>query len=101
MKKQNFVSQQPEMLSTPLSEDGGKYAQLVTAVTSQYDATLIFYQVQPKQVGLENGKPQIMTFQKEVSRITIPLKALTELQGTLRELTMKGKGKKSISKKLK
>lgn len=59
-----------------------KYAQLVTSVISQYDATLIFYQSRPEQVDkcdIQKFKSQM----QEVARVTLPHKALSELKEVL------------------
>ncbi len=59
-----------------------KYAQLVSSVINQYDASLIFYQVKPIQLNKEDIQ-KFKPSTEEVARITLPHKALKELKDLL------------------
>lgn len=58
-----------------------KYAQIVSVFVSKYDATFMFYQVEPKKLGNESS--DYMPVQKEVARITIPLQSALELKAVM------------------
>ena len=59
-----------------------KYAQLVSSVVSPYDATLIFYQVQPIQ-SEPNNIEKFATGSKYEARVVLPLKAAKELSAVM------------------
>ena len=59
-----------------------KYAQLVSSLINQYDASLIFYEAKPVQKNKDSiEKYEVET--EEVARITLPHRALKELSDLL------------------
>jgi hypothetical protein len=61
-----------------------KYAQIVSVFVSKYDATFMFYQVEPKKLGNESS--DYMPVQREVARITVPLQSAMELKVVIDQL---------------
>ena len=59
-----------------------KYAQLVSSVMTQYDVTLIFYEVKPIKVDA-NDITKYAPIQEEVARITVSHKTFGELNNLI------------------
>jgi len=64
--------------------EAAKYAQLASIITSKYDATLIFYQIEP--VSIPGKKLEFDGVQKEVARVVVPLAAAEEFRDTFNRL---------------
>lgn len=79
--------------STDKTDVKSNYAQLVSSVINQYDATLIFHEVQPVQAKPDDVK-NFKTSIKEVARITLSHKSLNELSELLARQVKEMKGKK-------
>ncbi|PIZ74491.1 hypothetical protein COY07_00560 [Candidatus Peregrinibacteria bacterium CG_4_10_14_0_2_um_filter_43_11] len=83
---------------TNIKEIGeAKYAQFVSSVISQYDASLIFYQIKPVQTS----KGNIQNFKgetEEVARVTLSHRALVELGNLLSKQIKEMEGKKGEDK---